>query len=230
MNTAYIKKLIAEGEGQGLDFKYHIASASKIAKTLVAFANSSGGRLLIGVKDNGNIIGVESDEEIYMIQLAAERYCKPEVKVEMQSWDVEGCMVLEVYVPPSNTRPHYARDENEKWLVYIRKDDENLLANKIQVEVFKRQNSSKANIIRYDKPEKFLLEFLSEHNSITFNQFCRMAKIRPYIAERVLVNLVSINIIAIKHTSQGDCFVLKQESGIKPSPASREIRDSNGRT
>jgi len=210
MSTAYIKRLIAEGEGQGLDFKYHISSASKIAKTLVAFANSGGGRLLIGVKDNGNIIGIESEEEIYMIQLAAERYCKPEVSVDMKSWEVDGFVVLEVYVPPSTNKPHFAKDENDKWMVYIRKDDENLLANKVLVEVYKRQNSNKANIIRYDLPEKFLLEYLSANDSISFSQFCRMAKIPPYIAERVLVNLVSINMIIVKHNSKGDYFALKK--------------------
>src|SRR5687767_11984854 len=104
----FIRNLIAEGEGQELDFKYHIGSASKIAKTLVAFANTDGGRLLIGVKDNGKVIGIESDEEVYMIQLAAESYCRPPVTVEMNDWQVEGRTVLEVIVEPSNEKPHYA--------------------------------------------------------------------------------------------------------------------------
>jgi predicted HTH transcriptional regulator len=215
MNNPYIRNLIAKGEGQDLDFKYYISSASKIAKTLVAFANSSGGRLLIGVKDNGNIVGVESEEEVYMIQLAAERYCRPEVKLEMTSWDTDGLVVLEVYVAPGNEKPYYAKDDDGKWLVYIRKEDKNLLANKVLVEVFKRKRSDKANIIRYDLPESFLLDYLSEHKQITFGQFCRLAKIRPYIAERVLVNLVAIKMIEVHHTSQGDYFVLKQGSGAR---------------
>src|SRR4051812_8035339 len=105
----FIKNLIAEGEGQQLDFKYHISSAAKIAKSLVAFANTDGGRLLIGVKDNGKIIGIESDEEIYMIQLAAESYCDPIVKIEVEDWKIDGKTVLEVYVPPSKEKPHYAK-------------------------------------------------------------------------------------------------------------------------
>ena len=211
MNSAHIRNLIAKGEGQELDFKYYISSASKIAKTLVAFSNSGGGRLLIGVKDNGNIIGVESEEEVYMIELAAERYCRPEVKLEMTSWDMDGLMVLEVYVAPGSKRPYYAKDENGKWLVYVRKEDQNLLANKVLVEVFKREKNEKASIIKYNKPERFLLDYLLENKKITFSQFCRLAKIRPYIAVRVLVNLVSIKMIEIHHNSQGDYFVLKQE-------------------
>ena len=75
----YIKKLISEGEHQQLDFKFEISDSRKIAKTLVAFANTDGGTLLIGVKDNGNIAGIRSDEEYYMVEAAATMYCKPSI-------------------------------------------------------------------------------------------------------------------------------------------------------
>ena len=66
-----VKKLIFEGEGVTLDFKKTITSCEKIAKTMVSFANNKGGRLLIGVADNGSITGVRSeDEERYMINRA----------------------------------------------------------------------------------------------------------------------------------------------------------------
>ena len=69
-----LHRLIAQGEHQQQDFKYEISDARKIARTLSAFANTDGGRLLIGVKDNGKIAGVRSDEEIYMVEAAASRY------------------------------------------------------------------------------------------------------------------------------------------------------------
>ena len=72
-DTDYIHALIAEGEHQQQDFKFEISDARKIAKTLSAFANTNGGRLLIGVKDNGKIAGVRSEEEKYMIEAAAQR-------------------------------------------------------------------------------------------------------------------------------------------------------------
>ena len=77
-DTDYIHALIAEGEHQQQDFKFEISDARKIAKTLSAFANTDGGRLLIGVKDNGKIAGVRSEEEKYMIEAAAQLYCVPE--------------------------------------------------------------------------------------------------------------------------------------------------------
>jgi hypothetical protein len=65
----YIKSKILEGEHQQLDFKFEISDSRKIARTLVAFSNTDGGTLLIGVKDNGKIAGVRSEEEFYMVQL-----------------------------------------------------------------------------------------------------------------------------------------------------------------
>lgn len=209
MTSSFIKNLIAEGEGQQLDFKYHVASAAKIAKTLVAFANTDGGRLLIGVKDNGKIIGVESDEEIFMIELAAEKFCDPPIKVELETWEVDNKMVLEVYVPKSEQKPHYAKDESGKWLVYIRREDENLLANKVLIEVYKRKKNKSQTRIRYEKPEKILLEYLQNNQTITFPQFCQLAKIPAFIAERVLVNLVSIGVVKIDINPKGSFFKLK---------------------
>ena len=82
-DTQYIHALIAEGEHQQQDFKFEISDARKIAKTLSAFSNTDGGRLLIGVKDNGKIAGVRSDEEQYMIEAAARLYCRPEVSTDL---------------------------------------------------------------------------------------------------------------------------------------------------
>ena len=74
-----IEALIEQGEHQQLDFKFEVSDSKKIARTLSAFANTDGGRLLIGVKDNGAISGVRSEEEYYMIEAASKMYTHPEV-------------------------------------------------------------------------------------------------------------------------------------------------------
>jgi predicted HTH transcriptional regulator len=73
----HIYDLINQGEHQTLDFKHSITDSKKIARSLAAFANTNGGRLLVGVRDNRSIAGVKSDEEFYMVQAAADMYCKP---------------------------------------------------------------------------------------------------------------------------------------------------------
>ena len=99
----YIHDRIAEGEHQQQDFKFEISDARKIAKSLSAFSNTDGGRLLVGVKDNGKIAGVRSEEEMYMIEAAAKLYCKPQIDCEMHVHTVEGRTVLEV--PPGKQNP-----------------------------------------------------------------------------------------------------------------------------
>ena len=106
-----IFKLIAQGEHQTQDFKYCISDSRKIAKSLVAFANTDGGRLLIGVKDNGKIIGVRSDEEYYMVEAAAKIYSNPKIDFTTQQWNVEGKIILEVMIEPSPLKPHFAQTE-----------------------------------------------------------------------------------------------------------------------
>ena len=113
-DTQYIHALIAEGEHQQQDFKFEISDARKIAKTLSAFSNTDGGRLLIGVKDNGKIAGVRSDEEQYMIEAAARLYCRPEVSYSTQTYQVEGRSVLLVQIDESDRKPVYAKERSRQ--------------------------------------------------------------------------------------------------------------------
>ena len=69
----FLLGLIKEGEHQQQDFKYRVEDALKLARTVSAFANTNGGRLLIGVRDDGHLSGVRSEEEIYVMHQAAYR-------------------------------------------------------------------------------------------------------------------------------------------------------------
>jgi ATP-dependent DNA helicase RecG len=61
-----ISILLASSEGKTLEFKWDLSSSKPILKTLVAFANTAGGTLIIGRGDDGSIVGVDDvqvDEE-----------------------------------------------------------------------------------------------------------------------------------------------------------------------
>ncbi len=191
----YIEQRIKEGEHQQQDFKFCITDSRKIAKSLSAFANTDGGRLLIGVKDNGKIAGANVDEEFHMIQAAANIYSKPKVSFESKVWNINGKDVLEITVPSSEQMPHYAKNEEGKWLAYIRKHDENKLANKILLEVWKRKNKPIGNYLEYTSTESLLMEYLEQYPDITLNKFCRLAKINRYKAERILVKLICWKVV-----------------------------------
>ena len=88
----YIASLIEQGEHEQQDFKFAIPDARKIARSLSAFANHSGGRLLVGVKDNGNIAGVRSEEDVYMIEQAAEMHCVPPQEIRVTPFKTTPCL------------------------------------------------------------------------------------------------------------------------------------------
>src|SRR5476649_2209276 len=158
-----VKKQIFEGEGVTLDFKKTISSCEKIARTMVSFANNKGGRLLIGVADDGTIKGVKSeDEERYMITKAAHLFCKPALEPTFEEVYVDDKLVLVVTIDESNLKPHYALAEDGKWWVYVRVKDKSVLASKIVVDVLKRSADDKGVLIEYSSKEKSLLEHLEK--------------------------------------------------------------------
>ncbi len=193
--SKYLAKLIQQGEHQTLDFKYCISDSRKIARSLVAFANTNGGRLLIGVKDNGRIAGIRSEEEYYMVESAAKIYSKPVINFTTKQHTVEGKTVLEVMIEPSDEKPHFARDEEGKWWAYFRKDDENRLANKIMIEVWKRQKSAEGILISYSDDEKILLDYLGNNEKISVSKYSRMAHLSYKKAEQIIINFRSLNIL-----------------------------------
>ena len=193
--NGYIKNLIAEGEHQTLDFKFEISDAKKIARSLVAFANTNGGRLLVGVKDNGVITGVRSEEEVYMIETAAHLYCKPEVTFTAKNHKVDGKHVVEIIVKNSNKKPHYAPGKDNKQTVYIRVKDENKVANKVIIKVWERQTRPKGVYLKYTDAEKQLLTYIEQNGEVTFSKACRIAKANHNKVENILANFIAIGIL-----------------------------------
>ncbi len=187
-----IEELIAQGEHQQLDFKFEVSDSKKIARTLSAFANTDGGRLLIGVKDNGAIAGVRSDEEYYMIEAASKMYTRPEVPFEAKRWDMNGKTVLEVYIAPSTDRPHTAPDKDDQYKAYIRVADENILANKVLVMAWKKRKRSEGTLLQINEPVELLFAWLEEHPSISIKQFCRLAHINYFMARNILSDLLAM--------------------------------------
>jgi len=197
-----IKRTIFEGEGVTLDFKKTITSCEKIARTMVSFANNKGGRLFIGVADDGTIKGVKSeDEERYMITRAAQLFAKPAIEPKFEEVYVDDKLVLIVEIPESDTKPHYALAEDGKWWVYVRVKDKSVLASKIVVDVLKHSTDKTGVLIEYSDKEKTLLEYLAQKERIDVKEYCKLAKMSRRSAQRVLVNMV-LSFFIRTHTSE----------------------------
>jgi predicted HTH transcriptional regulator len=204
-----IYHLINQGEHQTLDFKHSITDSKKIARSLAAFANTCGGKLLIGVRDNGSIAGVQSDEEFYMVQAAADMYCKPAIDFETKAWNVEGKTVIEITVPKiESDRLITAPSKEGNYKVYIRVNDQNFIVNNIYLKAWNLKRFGKGVLIRYDEPEKVLFGYLEENEYITFSKFVRIAKLTKKKAENILVNLVALDLIKIRFSENQTLYKL----------------------
>ena len=193
----YVQELILQGEHQQQDFKFEISDARKIAKSLSAFANTDGGRLLIGVKDNGKIAGVRSEEEAYMIESAANVYCSPEVRFSMIQHRVEGKVVLEVSIPEAENKPVCAKNEENKLLAYVRIADENILASPIHLEVWKQKKGVKGKLIEYTEIEKKLLDKLSD-GDFSMNRFCKETGLLRRDVQALIANFVRFGVVRLQ--------------------------------
>jgi predicted HTH transcriptional regulator len=201
-----LRRQILEGEGVSLDFKKTITSCEKIAKTMVSFANNVGGRLLIGVLDDGTIKGVKSeDEERYMITKAAHFFTRPALEPIFEEVYYDDKLVLVVDIPESTDKPHYALAEDGKWWVYIRVKDKSVLASKIVVDVLKQSANNQGVLIEYSSKEKALLEHLDKTERINVKQFCELLNIGRRRAQRILVSLVLTGVIRV-HTTEKEEF------------------------
>ena len=208
----YLKQMISGGEGQKLDFKFEISDSRKIARTLSAFANTEGGTLLVGVKDNGKIAGIRSDEEYYMLEAAAQLYCKPEVSFTVKQWNTDGKTILEVRIDKSSSPPHFARSDEGSWRAYIRVNDENILANNIMVRVWKRRSRPKGTLIRYTDKEKILFDYLKNNETISLTTFQRITRLNRQTAGNILVNLIVLDILGITFIDKKIVYTLLKES------------------
>lgn len=176
----YLLNLIQEGEHQQQDFKYRVADACKLAKSVSAFANTYGGRLLIGVRDDGHLSGVRSEEEIYMMHQAAYKYCKPEASIKFDTYHVEGRTIVVATVPPSDKRPVCALDEEGKLRAYIRIADENIVASPVHLALWRETQKPRGSVMTYDTTVRQLLDAMQGRQ--TLNQIVRISRLpRPKV-------------------------------------------------
>jgi predicted HTH transcriptional regulator len=220
----YLKNLIEGGENQQLDFKYCVSDSRKIARTLSAFANSDGGRLLIGVRDNGSIAGIRSDEELYMVETAAHLFCRPEISFSIRQHVTGGKTVLEVVVTKGDKRPYQAKDEDGRWLSYFRHDDQNLLANRVLLQVWRKEEKAKGVMVKFGKAENSLMDYLGKNGSVTLSKFRKIAHISSYKAESILANLLIFKVLIMKASEKGISYELNPEDPMELYPERSLLR------
>ena len=202
----YLLSLISEGEHQQQDFKYRVDDARKLARSVSAFANTDGGRLLIGVRDDGRIAGVRTEGEIYVMHQAAYKYCQPEASIQFDTYHAEGNAVVIATVPPSNKRPICAPDEDGRMRAYIRIKDENIVASPVLFELWCESQEPQGALITYDDDIRRLLEVMQ--GQYTLKQIVRLVRLPRRKVVSLLAHLIHFGTVKWEYEDQEFFFSL----------------------
>lgn len=202
----YLLSLIREGEHQQQDFKYRVSDACKLAKSVSAFANTDGGRLLIGVRDDGYLAGVRSEEEIFMMHQAAYKFCKPEPSIKFDTFHVDGRTIVIATVPPSDKRPVCAQNDEGRMRAYIRIKDENIVASPVHLALWRESQKPQGSVLTYNDNIKKLLNVME--GSQTLNQIVRLSKLPRHKVITLLARLIRFGTARWEYTNQQFLFSL----------------------
>lgn len=207
-NIDILHQMMASGEGVQLDFKQTITNQKKIARTLVAFANNRGGKLLVGVRDNGELIGCDVEEEMYMLHEAAEHFCEPPIDITFTIFELEdGLQVLEAAVYNSLKKPHFALDEHDEWQLYMRSKDQTLLASKSTQKYLENEDDFATTAL--DTKEQFVLDFLQKNEYLLPKMLAAKLNISLQRANVILVKLRNMGLVLQQQDGRGTYYVLR---------------------
>lgn len=194
----YIRELVSQGEHEHQDFKFAITDARKIARSISAFANNDGGHLLVGVKDNGVIAGVRSEEDIYMIETAAQSFCSPEVDVQFTAFKVDpGVVVYRATIPKHPAPPVMVREAQGVLKAYYRVKDENIAADEMQLAGWRCASEDGGALIQLTESHRSLLDALRGVEGMSLDHVMRLTHLSRQGALEMVASLAAAGVVTI---------------------------------
>lgn len=215
MQLSNLRQLVVGGEGTYLEFKRRVPKAARIAKEMVALANTEGGKLLLGVRDNGSLVGLRDVlEEEFALRTAVENFSMPVVEYEISTVRIPERQrdVLVVDVPESRSKPHFLVDEaTGEQKAYVRVADKSVEASAEALELMHAEGQDETLHFEFGQKEQVLMRYLDQYERITVGQFARLANISQSAASQTLTHLARIDILHLHATDSSDFFTLSYD-------------------
>ena len=210
MELRLLKELVKKGEGEHLEFKLKSNHPEKIVREVVAFANSGGGKLLVGVGDDKAIKGLkDADEDEYTLSRAIDKYIFPKISFKKERVAITPDRdVLVLTIPRSVDKPHYVVDDTGARQAYIRVEDKSIQASREMKEIMRRGRGERDVSFQYGEKEEKLMKLLDEKESVTVDLFATVAGIPRKIASNTLVVMVLARILEVHPHEMIDKFTM----------------------
>lgn len=214
MRRHELREIIAGGESSTVEFKRKFTTSEKIAREIIALANTAGGYLIVGVDDDGSIIGVVSEKEEADQVLTASHAIVPPLELDIEVVEIEYKDVIVVHIPNSEHKPHRLISDDpaerpHERKAYIRQGENSVTASKEMARVLAGQSPYAAPMtITIGDRERRLFTFLERYGKASVMDFARLVNISKRRASQTLVKLVRAGVLHI-HTDNGhDYFTL----------------------
>ena len=215
MTLKELNQVISLGEGTHIEFKRKVPQPERIVKELIAFANTSGGQLLLGIDDDGSILGVkDAEEEEFALLNALDAHCKPPLSFSSERISITKKRdVIVVRVPPSRNKPHFLiePDQNESKTAYIRVEDKSIEASREAVRLMRYKKSGKPVTFEFGQNELMLMRYLDTYGKITVSQFAKLSNISRRRASQTLVLMTKANVLRLHAHNKSDYFTIAYE-------------------
>ena len=183
---------IHNGENKKLEFKEKLPKNETIAKTIIAFSNTAGGKLIIGINDNREIVGIEEDkifEYEEKISSIINDLCYPTILPEIYAQNINGKVLLVIEVFRGSLLPYYLKNKGKLKGTFIRVGSTNRLADERIITELQRQRLNRS----FDEEENFEFEFENSDLEIIYNQFNKIEKSCNYEKLKNLKLIKQIN-------------------------------------
>jgi ATP-dependent DNA helicase RecG len=109
MTLIELQQILAKGEDSQYQFKQNITNADSLAAEMVAMANATGGEIIIGVNDNGEITGLSPKDIRRLNQLisnVASDFVKPPISPLTENIQTDKGLVIVISVPDGLNKPY----------------------------------------------------------------------------------------------------------------------------
>lgn len=214
MTLRELEQLVALGEGISLEFKRRVPRPERIAKEIVALANTNGGRIVLGVSDDGSIEGFEHiAEQQFLLREATEAHCSPPVEYETTRVVIgDQRDVIVVTVPESTSKPHVVvadpPSDTGEGPAYVRVEERSVEASDDTVHQMRNQKADEGVTFEFGETESLLMRYLDDYGRITVPQFAKVADITPEQASQTLLRLERADLLHLHSSEDGDYFTL----------------------
>ena len=151
-----IPQLILQKENRKLEFKQELPSKDKIIKTAIAFSNSQGGDLIIGISDDNKVIGIDENDIVRFEEIISNTIydnCMPNIMPNIYSARVENKTLQVIHFYPSSSKPHYIKSIGKRDGSYVRVGSSNRVATLDILESLEREkrNISFDSLVNFDE-------------------------------------------------------------------------------